>query len=167
MCSVRPSAERTLYYLKSFTEKWDHVLDDWGKPYFGWKNTISRMDGWTPYPGWMEEHHILDGWMNTISRMDGWTPYPGWKDEHHIPDRQINTISQLDKWTPYSGWMDEHHIPDGWMKEEIVLFVLFVYVCPHRISTCGAHYDNSFEWIDTRNLCHKHQHAHSIPKTAV
>ena len=45
----------------------------------------------------------------------------------------------------------------------LVWFGLVVYACPLRMFACGAHYDNSFEWIDTRNICHKHQHIHSIP----
>ena len=32
-------------------------------------------------------------------------------------------------------------------------FGLVVYACPHRMSACEAHYDNSFKWIDTRNIC--------------
>ena len=46
----------------------------------------------------------------------------------------------------------------------LVWFGLVVYVCPHRVSAGEAHYENSFEWRGTRNICHKHQHTKSLLK---
>ena len=50
----------------------------------------------------------------------------------------------------------------------IVALVWFGYLRLSLSHVClRAHYDNGFEWIDTINIGHKHQHIHSIPCTAV